>query len=649
MALFPHLFSEVKIADVQLRNRIVMPAMATNATVDGTVSPAIINYFSERAEGGCGLVITEAAAIAAPPEGKLARYHLNLSDDSYIPSLRRLTDAIHRFDTKIAVQLSHLGRQIHADFLGAQPLAPSPIPCPVCRDVPKELSTEEITNIVEEFIRAALRAYRAGFDMVELHGCHGYLISQFFSGRSNHRKDQYGGNSTGRSRMCREIIRGIKHKLGGSFPVIVRMNGHDFIKEGATLDDMRAIAPLLVKAGADALHISAGVYGSYKATVGPMYEHSGCFVDLAAGIREVVSVPVIAVGRITHPSLANAIIRDGKADLIAMGRALLADPALPRKARQGLIDDIRPCLGCNQGCIDRINDSMMAGRTQRVTCMVNPRVLREAETRLTPAPRAKDILVLGGGPAGMQAALTAAQRGHRVTLWEKTDRLGGQFNLAARPPGRELFAAYIVYMEHMLERAGVMIQCHRTATPEAVRACNPDGVIFALGSWPIIPAFVNHDVASIFTAWEVLHGYEPAGERIAVIGGGAVGLETAHYLVTCGKTVTILEATNILGGDMGAIVSFYLRGFLKKHGVVTLKNTEVRNITDTQIRVRHEGREATLTDFDAVVIALGTRPTTTGADEFRHLVPDFYIIGDAAAPGKALDAIAQAFDIGRTI
>ena len=272
-----------------------MPAMATNFLTDGAVSTRMIDYFVERARGGAGLIITEAAAVQAPPGGKLARHHLNISEDRFIPSLKALTAAVHLHGAKIAVQLSHLGRQIHSGFLGEQPVAPSPIPCPVSREVPRELMIVEIEEIIEAFVQAARRARDAGFDLVELHGCHGYLIGQFFAQRSNSRTDKYGGDARGRSRFAREIIRGIKDELGASFPVIVRINGDDCMPGGANLKDMQDIAPLLVEAGADALHVSAGVYGSAVATVAPMFEKPGCFVDLAACIKEAVSVPVITV------------------------------------------------------------------------------------------------------------------------------------------------------------------------------------------------------------------------------------------------------------------------------------------------------------------------------------------------------------------
>jgi 2,4-dienoyl-CoA reductase-like NADH-dependent reductase (Old Yellow Enzyme family)/thioredoxin reductase len=649
MTQFSSLFSKIRIGTVTVTNRIVMPAMATNGTTDGTASQSIINYLVERAKGEVGLIITEAAAVEAPPEGKLARYHLNISDDRYIPTLKRLTDEVHFFDTKIAIQLSHLGRQIHSNFLGTQPVAPSPIPCPVSRDMPRELTVGEIESLIETFIEAARRARDAGFDMVELHGCHGYLISEFFSRRSNQRNDQYGGDVNGRSRFCREIIKGIKDRLGPSFPVIVRMNGHDYIKDGATLEDMKEIAPLLVDAGADALHITAGVYGSYAATVAPMFERPGCFLSLAEGIKKVVSVPVIAVGRINDPVIAEEALQSQKADLVAMGRALIADPALPLKARTGKAHDICKCTACNQGCIDRINISMMIGKTEMITCMVNPRVMRESETEISPVSQPKNILVLGGGPGGLQAALTAAQRGHRVSLWEKEDALGGQLRLAGASPGRETFAEYISFMGEKVHEAGVDVVLNTAATYDSIAEVSPDTVIYALGAVPIIPPFVRNGDHDITTAWNVLQGNIPDGENIVIIGGGAVGLETAHFLMDKNKRVTVLEATKYLGRDMGPISLFYLRRMLVEGGVTILRSAEVTSVIKGDILFRRDDRDERMTSVETVILALGAQQNDTLAGEIKGIVPDVRIIGDALKPRKALEAIAEGFEAGRTV
>ncbi len=644
MNMFPKLFSHIKIGDVVLGNRIVMPAMGTNFAENGMVSRRLTDYLARRAEGGAGLIITEAAMVVDYPGQKLSRFHLNVSRDLFIPGLEDLVDAVHRAGAKVALQLSHMGRQIHSSFIGAQPVAPSPIPCPVYKEIPRELTVDEIKSIVGDFVEGARRARDAGFDMVELHACHGYLISEFFSLRSNRRTDAYGGTAENRARFCAEIVEGVKARLGKDFPVIVRMNGHDYIAGGATLEDMKEIAPHLVRAGADALSVSAGVYGSYVATVAPMYEKQGCFAHLASGIKEVVNVPVIAVGRIIDPSMAERILETGQADLVAMGRALIADPDLPHKAQSGLDEDISYCTGCNQGCIDRINMSMMFGETKGITCLVNPCVGRERECELRKADRPKKILVVGAGPAGLETAIVAATRGHRVEVWEKDSRPGGQLSLAGRVPGQEAFADFVAYLERQAGKAGAAISYNRTATAALVSGFSSEAIVVATGALPITPSFIKDGNTRLFTAWEILKGKDVAGEQFIVIGGGGVGLETAHYLAVQGKKVKVLEAMSRVGRDLGPIVSSYLRRMLSQEGVEVLLNAEVRSVENNVIHLTREGRQIVYDQLDGIILAVGTRPENSLVESLSGY-PDVHVIGDASRPAKALDAIHEAFDL----
>jgi len=649
MSYFPCLFSEISIGNVKLKNRIVMPAMATNYPVNGEITQRMIDYFVERASGGVGLIITESSPVIAPEKGKMGKVHVNISRDCYISALKKLTDAVHVFDTRIGIQLGHFGRQLQSNFFGTQIVAPSPIPCPVNREKPRELSIEDIESIIRSFVQAAKRAQEAGFDMVELHGCHGYLIGQFFSPRTNRRADKYGGDVEGRSRFCVEIIQGIKTEIGLSFPVMIRINGHDYIPGGPTLQDMQGIVPFLVEAGADALDVSAGVYGSYRASIPPMFEEDGCYVELAEGIKKVVDIPVIAVGRIRDPILAEEILVAKKADLIAMGRALLADPALPRKAESGSSGGILKCTGCNQGCIDRINASMMKGETEGITCLVNPRLGRESRTELEMSQRPKKILVVGGGPAGLEAARIAASRGHTVSLWEKEQSLGGQLKLAGAVPGRKEFAEYVLFLDQQAVRAGVDIKLSKIATAESIIKNLPDAVILSTGSLPLVPTFVDIDSATVVSAWDMLKGFPPKNQEIIVLGGGAVGLETAHYLAAKGNNVTVIEATGMLGGDMGPISSFYLRNILKKAGVKMLRFAEVKEVKNNAVLIQKDGEEIRFGSMDTIVLAFGSTPNNSLKEQLAGSIPSVHVIGDASAPRKAIDAVAEGFNIGRAI
>ena len=444
MTDFPHLFDPITIGSMTARNRLLMPAMSINFGVDpqGYVTDQLTEYFVARARGGAGMLLVGGGAVH--PTGVELPDLPKLWNDACIPALQRMVVAVRPFDTCFGVQLMHGGRQSYHD----QKVAPSTIPAPaVVKGIPKALDLAEIDVLVAAFGDAARRCREAGFDFIEIHGAHGYLINQFMALNSNKREDRYGGSFDNRIRFLLELLADVKAKAGEDYPVGIRINGNDFIRDGWALDDTLRLAPILEAAGADYLHVSAGVYGSRELTIPSVYAPQGCFVHLAEAVKQVVSIPVVAVGRIKHADMADRIIAEGRADVVAMGRALLADPELPNKACENRAA-IRPCIGCCLGCIHAVLQLEPGG------CVVNPDVGREYLLKDdAPSEERLAVMVVGGGPAGLAAARMAAVRGHQVVLIEENQTLGGLFRLATRAPGRQEVGDILSYFEKELAAA----------------------------------------------------------------------------------------------------------------------------------------------------------------------------------------------------
>lgn len=470
------LLTPVKIGGVELNNRIALPPMTSNyANEDGTVSDQLVDFFAERAAGGLGLIIVEATYVSQ--NGRRSKYNINIFDDRFIPGLTRLVAAIKSHGTKTSIQISHGGRECRREVTGEQPVAPSAVSSAFsgygAGEQPRILSYEEIEKIIEDFVQAALRAKKAGFDMVEIHAAHGYLISQFLSPNTNFRTDKYGGSLEGRARLLLEIIARCKEALGPDVPVTLRINASDYAPGGLTFEESLEIAKLAEKAGAEALHVSAGVNAARPYMMIPgMDVPKGCNVEAALKFKEVLSIPVIVAGRISDPLLAEDIIREGKADIVSVGRGMIADPEWIKKTAKRDFGAIRKCIGCNEGCIRRLHEA------KRITCAINPATGREAAFKegLKKAAVTKKVAVAGGGPAGMEAARVAALRGHKVTLYEEQDSLGGLLKIAAIPPQRGDIANLVGYYQNELPRLGVEIRlgkglpCKRPGRPNLMRS-----------------------------------------------------------------------------------------------------------------------------------------------------------------------------------
>ncbi len=640
MTLFKTLFSPFRIQNLELRNRIVMPPMATYfADEDGLINDRHIAYYVKRARGGAGYLTVEHTGILR--QGRAAVNMTLIESDQKIPSFKRLIDAVHREGGKIVIQINHAGRSSLSSVTGSPLVAPSPIPCPVRKEMPHPLSREEIQGIAEAFRQAGRRVREAGADGVEIHMAHGYLINQFLSPFSNRRKDEYGGDGERRMRMAIEVLRSVRNQVGSDFPIICRLSADEYVEGGLRLVDSKEIARALERSGADALHVSACVPVSGYLNHPPYYAEEGVFAHLAQGIKSVVSIPVIAVGRIRTPELANRILEEGKADLISMGRALIADPELPRKALEGRTDEIIPCISCNR-CIQSI-------RKGALRCAVNPETGREDAFVVRRTEHPKRVWIVGGGPAGMKTAEIAARCGHEVTLYEKTERLGGQFLLAALPPKKEILNDFVTYLTNQLKKLPIRIVAGKPFDPALLKGDRPDVLIVATGATPFFPPIEGIQEAKVFSVTDALLGALPPGGKVLIIGGGGIGAEVADYLSETGKDVTLVEMKEGIALDLVGHLQHFLNARLKAKGVRILTSTEATRFDPEGVRVKDPQGTRRLDGFDSIVISLGTTPNDDLAESLKGKVPEIYVVGDASKAGEVMEALSAGEEVALKI
>ncbi len=633
------LFSPIKIGAVEVKNRIILAPMGTSlADPSGAITDEFISYYRERAMGGAGYVSVGNACIH--PSGRATEKMVCIYNDDHMAGFARLAEAIHAVDGKVIVQLNHAGRQTSSSITGQKLVAPSAIACKIMREIPRTLTTMEIEDLVNAFCAAAVRAKQSGCDGVEFHMAHGYLLCQFLSPYSNQRADEYGGSPEKRTRFAREIVERTRKKVGDGFPLICRISADEMVDGGLRIEDTRIISRHLVEAGADAIHVSACNYESYAFNMPCYYLAEGCFIPLAAEIKSVIDVPVIAVGRITTPFKAEEILQKGQADLIAMGRALVADPYFVQKAEEGNFNAIRPCLSCNH-CLESIS-------RYRLECTVNPDIGVEAsrERRNTASP--KKVIVAGAGPGGMEAARVAAQRGHQVVLYEAGARLGGQLFSASLPPLKAGFRQLIDYYNHMLTTLGVKIVLNSVCTPDIVKAEIPDAVIIATGSHccvfnsdPTCPNIMNYARA--------LNDISQVGDNVIIVGGGPRGAELADYLAGEKKQVTIVERRKKVGFGLPTGIRFHLEHRLKAARVKMLTRTVVLDISEKRISVKSKGSVMELTGFDTVITAVGDISNNELATELLDYPRPVHVVGDAKEPRGIQAAIAEGAAAARSI
>ena len=636
--MFPNLFSPAKIGTLTLKNRILKaPQSSGMSNMDGTVSERLVRYYRDQAAGGAGCIVVEYAYVD-DIGAKSAHCHLGISSNEHIPGLAWLAENIREMGAAPAIQIEHCGRQ---KFLGTQPIcAPSALPWPKLWDqygvqaVPHVLTIEEIQDIVHAFGDSALRAKKAGFELVEIHGAHGYLLTNFFSPHTNHRTDLYGGSLENRMRIYVEIVRDVRKKVGPDFPVTIRLSGTDYEPDGFPIEDTIAMAKVLEKEGIDAFHISGGDHHTMIHQVSPM-AMSLCHNTWAAeAIKKEVSVPVIASGSITLPEYAEEIIASGKGDFVGLGRPLWADPEWPNKAAADHPEDIRPCIRCNEGCLERTFFNYKA-----ITCAVNPVVSREGELKITPAPVKKKVAVVGGGTAGMEAARVLKLRGHDVTIYEEKPENGGLLHEAAAPEFKADIRPFMKYQMTALEKLGVPVLREKA---DVAKLAAYDVVICATGSLPIIPNIPGVEKPIAVDCLSAINGAKPVGKKIVVIGGGLVGTETALDLAENGHSVTLVEMLPKIMKDVAVTDFLAYSERIAKTDMRILTETRLEEVLDNGARVSSKKGEEII-EADTVILALGLKAEQGLYNELIAAGKEAYLVGDAVKAGKIFDAIHTAY------
>jgi 2,4-dienoyl-CoA reductase-like NADH-dependent reductase (Old Yellow Enzyme family)/thioredoxin reductase len=635
------LFQPIKIGKLEINNRLSVPPMATGFAAEvGGVSDRLIEYHEARARGGFGLIIVEVTAVDGE-RGLGSGHQLCLHDDNLIPGFKKLADAVHRHGAKIAIQLYHPGRCTFPFFIGnKQAAAPSAVPDPIVRQMPQSLTIPEIKDMVEKYAQAARRAQEAGCDAAEIHGAHGYLVAQFMSAYANKRTDGYGGGPDGFLRFPLEIVRRARELVGPDFPLLFRISGEEAVQLGRTVPESIEMMKQLVSAGIDAADISIGVYESGHLTSAPPDMPQGFNSETSLQFKQALGVPVLVAGRINDPAVAAEIVSCGRADMVHVGRQSLADPDWPVKVRAGREQDIVKCLSCNEACIE----GLAIWLRPSITCVQNLAVGREEQYSQPATSSPRTVLIAGAGPGGLEAARTAALRGHKVILYEQEGYLGGQVKLAAIAPSKSVYQEVALSRIKAIHELEVHIHCGQAVTADTVREIKPDVLIIATGSEPAIPNIPGINGKKVISARRALTS-EDVGPCVLVIGGGLVGCETADYLAGKGMSVTVIEMLKHTARDIGPAARFFLRRRLQEKQVLILTQSTVKSIDDDFAVVDTPAGEQRLGPFDTIVTATGALPVNSLADQVKDFVAEVYVIGDACKPGKILAAVEQASEI----
>jgi 2,4-dienoyl-CoA reductase-like NADH-dependent reductase (Old Yellow Enzyme family)/thioredoxin reductase len=638
-----HLFQPGRIGFMTVKNRLFMAPMVRNyATEDGLATPRYEAHIERIAQGGVGAMTLEASYVTLA--GKGFTHQLGLHDDKVISGLAGLVKAAHRHGARIGIQIFHAGRQTVSAVSGVQPQAPSAIPCPLEKEMPHALTQDEIAAIVEQFGDAARRAKQAGFDYVEIHAAHGYLIAQFLSGFSNTRHDHYGGSLDNRMRFLTQIYAAVRDAVGADFPILVRISGEELLPGGLTLQETVPICQALEGLGVDGLHITCGAYGSYATgrMISPMSLPDAPLARLAEEIKAAVSIPVIAVDKIRTPELAEDLLAFGVADFVAVGRPLLADPDWLRKAEAGDLAGINKCIACQEGCMSRLfaqND---------VWCLANPETGREDEFAIREPGDRKRVMVVGGGPAGMTAALMACRAGHDVSVFESSNQLGGQLFDAEAEPNRPGWRELRHQLAYGVKRQGIDVRLGEAVSAQTVSDCAPDVLILATGSkprlasWPLLPGI------DVVNERDLLRGRSHAWGRVVIAGGGCSGAETAELLAERGCAVTVVDLKPEIALDAPLDERALLLGRLKKLNVALMTQSRILEAGAGRVKIEGPNGEVVLS-ADTLVLCHGAEPNDDLSQIVPAIAPTVLIVGDCVAPRRVLEAIVEGARAGWTL
>ena len=647
---YPHIFSPLTVKNMTIKNRIVMMPMGTNyGEQNGEMSFLHINYYEQRAKGGTGLIIVENASIDSP-QGSNGTTQLRIDHDNYLPRLFKFCENIHRYGTKIAIQINHAGASAVSSRINMQPVSASDVPSKEGGEIPRPLSKEEILHIVKKYGEAAKRAQTAGFDAVEIHAGHSYLISQFLSPITNKRTDEFGGSVENRTRFCRMVIDEVRKQVGPFFPIMLRLSADELMEGGNTLDDTLKYLDYLQEE-VDIFDVSCGLNGSIQYQIDANYLPDGWRSYMAKAVKEKFNKPCISMGNIRDPKVAERILADGDADLIGMGRGLIADPAWVNKVATGHECDLRKCISCNVGCAgNRI------GVNRPIRCTVNPSVLEGDVYKKLHVNKNCNVVVIGGGTAGLEAACTAAEVGCNTFLLEKGNELGGLASLISRIPAKNRLADFPHYLMHRAEQLeNLYIFKNTEGTPENIRKFHPNIIVSSTGSAPLLPPIAglkdridneNHNIYSILGMISHINDFpkDLEGKKVVVVGGGAVGLDVVEFFADRNADISIVEMMDQIGRDLDPVSKNDTKTMMKKHNVHQLTKTALLEVKDSSFLVRGDGEPYEL-PFEYGFVCLGMRAQgqlyQNLTEEFSSEDVEIINIGDSQRARRIIDGTQE--------